>query len=194
VVSGVSRLMRGETKATGASRRMCRSPCPSRLAISAKEAIRPSLMSSIQPREHQGCSTGTPTVTLCLQRKSSILCEKICFVGCFGRGEQVLVATSSTLPKGAFQNDICWFESSMPSHPVQSLLCDFPVCENRRHFRDLGWRTGVSGRHILGFQGGTAGLAAPVSARLFPISVSARRRPVRYVTETGLRSRISPVK
>src|SRR6202790_5314897 len=43
-------MMRGERKARGASRRMCRSPCPSRSAISAKEPMRPSLMSSIHPR------------------------------------------------------------------------------------------------------------------------------------------------
>jgi hypothetical protein len=35
----------------------------------------------------------------------------------------------------------------------------------------------------------TGGFAAPVSGRHFPISVSAYPRPVRYVTETGLRSR-----
>jgi len=34
----------------------------------------------------------------------------------------------------------------------------------------------------------TGGLAVPVSTRHFPISVSACPRPVRYVTETGLRS------
>ena len=44
--------------------------------------------------------------------------------------------------------------------------CNFRVGENRRHFRGLAWR-------------------APVSARYFPISVSAWRRPVRFFTETG---------
>src|ERR1700720_4734221 len=43
-------MMRGERKAKGASKRMCRSPCPSRSAISAKEPMRPRLMSSIHPR------------------------------------------------------------------------------------------------------------------------------------------------
>ena len=50
VPSTIAAMMRGETKARGASRRMCRSPWASRLAISAKEAIRPSRMSSIHPR------------------------------------------------------------------------------------------------------------------------------------------------
>jgi hypothetical protein len=41
------------------------------------------------------------------------------------------------------------------------------------------------------FRSGLVGSAAPVSARHFPISVSACPRPVRYVTETGLRSCVS---
>jgi len=63
------------------------------------------------------------------------------------------------------------------------------MCENRQHSRGLGWRAGVSSRQILEFQVRTGGFVEPVSARHFPISVSARPRPVRYVTETGLRSR-----
>jgi hypothetical protein len=43
-------------------------------------------------------------------------------------------------------------------------------------------------------QGWTSDLAAPVSARYFPISISVCRRLVRYVTETGLWSRISRVR
>ena len=78
------------------------------------------------------------------------------------------------------------FESSYPSQPVRSSLCDFRVCENRGHSRGLGWRAGVSSRHILEFQVRTGGFVEPVSARHFPISVSACPRPVRYVTETGL--------
>jgi hypothetical protein len=84
---------------------------------------------------------------------------------------------------------MCRFESSMPSQPVRSPLCDFRVCENRRHSRGLGWRALVSGWQILEFRLWTGGFAAAVSARHFPISVSAYPRPVRYVTETGLRSR-----
>jgi hypothetical protein len=64
-----------------------------------------------------------------------------------------LVATRSSFSKGALQNDICRFESSMPSHAVRSPLCDFRVWENRRHSRGLGRRAPVSGRQILGFQG-----------------------------------------
>ena len=81
------------------------------------------------------------------------------------------------------------FESSHPSQPVRSPLCDFRVCENRRHCRGLGWRARVSSRQILEFRVRTGGFVKPVSARHFPISVSACPRPVRYVTETGLRSR-----
>ena len=100
-----------------------------------------------------------------------------------------MVATRSSFSKGALQNDICRFESYMPSQPVRSPLCFFRVCENRRHSRGFGWRAGVSGWQILEFRLWTGGFAAPVSARHFPISVSAYPRPVRYVTETGLRSR-----
>ena len=75
------------------------------------------------------------------------------------------------------------------SQPVRSPLCDFRVCENRRDSRGLGWRARVSGRQIPDFRVRTGSFAAPVSARHFPISVSACPRPVRYVTETGLRSR-----
>ena len=39
--SMIAAMMRGDTKARGASRRICRSPWPSPLAISEKEAIRP---------------------------------------------------------------------------------------------------------------------------------------------------------
>jgi hypothetical protein len=42
-----------------------------------------------------------------------------------------VILARSSFAKGALQNHICRFESSMPSHPVQSLPCDFPVCENR---------------------------------------------------------------
>jgi hypothetical protein len=71
------------------------------------------------------------------------------------------------------------FESSRPSHAVRSPVCDFRVRENRRHSRVLGWRARVSGRQILDFRLWTGGFAAPVSARHFPISVSACPRPVR---------------
>ncbi len=50
VPSTIAAMMRGDTKARGASRRICRSPWPSRLAISEKEAIRPCRMSSIHAR------------------------------------------------------------------------------------------------------------------------------------------------
>ena len=73
------------------------------------------------------------------------------------------------------------------SQPVRSPLCFFRVCENRRHSRGLGWRAGASSRHILEFRLWIGGFAVPVSARHFPISVSAY--PIRYVTETVLRSR-----
>jgi hypothetical protein len=90
--------------------------------------------------------------------------------------------------KANFGSDICEFESSRPSGPMRSPLCDFRVCENRRHSRGLGWRAVVSGWQILEFRLWTGGFAAAVSARHFPISVSA---PVRYVTETDLRSRFT---
>jgi hypothetical protein len=49
-------------------------------------------------------------------------------------------------------SDICEFESSMPSHTVRSLLCDFRLCENCRHSRGLGQHAQVSGRQILGLR------------------------------------------
>jgi hypothetical protein len=69
-----------------------------------------------------------------------VLCaRKTGFVGCFSRGQQLLVATRRSFSKDAFQNDICRFESSMPSQPVRSLLFDFRLCANCRHSR-LGFR------------------------------------------------------
>jgi hypothetical protein len=53
----------------------------------------------------------------------------------------------------------------------------FPVGENCRHSRGLGWRAPVSGRQFLAFP--------PVSARFFPISVSGEGRLVRLLPETG---------
>jgi hypothetical protein len=71
--------------------------------------------------------------------------------------------------------------TSRPSQPVRSLLCEFRVGENRRHSRGLGGRAAVSGQQILKFPVWTSGFVAPVSAHHFPISVSARQRPVRCV-------------
>jgi hypothetical protein len=75
----------------------------------------------------------------------------------------------------------------------RSLLRDFRVGENRRHSRGLGGRAAVSGQQVLKFPVCTSGFVAPVSAHHFPISVSARPRPVRYLTETGLQSCVSSV-
>lgn len=50
VPSAIAAMIRGDRKARGASRRMCRSPRASRSATSAKEPMRPSRMSSIHPR------------------------------------------------------------------------------------------------------------------------------------------------
>jgi hypothetical protein len=90
---------------------------------------------------------------------------------------RVILARNS-YAKGALQNHICGFDSYMPSQPVRSLLWDFRVCENRRHCRGLGWRAGVSSRSILEFQVRIGGFFKPVSARHFPISVSACPRSV----------------
>jgi hypothetical protein len=88
------------------------------------------------------------------------------------------------------------FPGSNPGTPAsqpRSLRCDFLVCENRRHSGGLGWRGRVSGRQFPAFRSRSGAFQAPVSARHFPISVSASRRPVRYVTETGSQSRTSGV-
>jgi hypothetical protein len=92
----------------------------------------------------------------------------------------------ATLQKDILRNDVSKFESYMASQPVQSLRCYFPVCENRRHSRGLGYRARVSGRQFLESRSWIDDFAALVSARHFPISVSACRRPVRCETETGL--------
>ena len=101
------------------------------------------------------------------------------------------ILARSSFAKGALQNHICRFESCMLSQPVRSSLCDFRVCESRRHSRGLGWRAGASSRHILEFRLWIGGFAVPVSARHFPISVSAYPRPVRYVTENRFAELIS---
>ena len=77
-------------------------------------------MRSTRPQQSRSVCSGNP-----------VLCaRKYGFVGCFGRCEQLLVATRSSFSKGALQNDICRFESSMPSQPVRSLLFDFRVWVN----------------------------------------------------------------
>jgi len=65
------------------------------------------------------------------------------------------------------------------SQPVQSLRCDFRVCEKHRHSGGLDWRDAVSGHQSEGGGREKGAFLAPVSARHFLISVSARRRPVR---------------
>lgn len=77
------------------------------------------------------------------------------------------------------------------SQPVRSLRCDFLVRENHRHSGGLGWRDAVSEHKFEGGGCRKGAFLAPVSARHFPISVSACRRPVRHATETGSRSRVS---
>jgi hypothetical protein len=37
--------------------------------------------------------------------------------------------------KASFGSDICEFESSHPSQPVRSLLCDFRLCDGHEHNR-----------------------------------------------------------
>ena len=66
--------------------------------------------------------------------------------------------------------------------------CYFPLGENRRHSRGLGWGAPVSGRRFPVFRSVRGGFRTPVSARHFPISISAERRLVRLLTETGSRS------
>jgi hypothetical protein len=68
---------------------------------------------------------------------------------------------------------------------VESQACNFPVAENHRDFRGLGWCASVSGRQSLAFRPYRDGFRVPVSARYFPISVSAWRRQVRSLSETG---------
>jgi hypothetical protein len=76
-------------------------------------------------------------------------------------------------------------ESSLGSQAVGSLAYYFSVRENPRHSRGLGWRTPVSDRRFMTFRSSRGGFRAPISERHFPISISACRRPVRYLTETG---------
>ena len=64
----------------------------------------------------------------------------------------------------------------------------FPMCENPRHSRGLGWHAPVSVRQFLPFRSVRGGFWAPVSGCHFSISISVRQRPVRLLTETGLRS------
>src|ERR1700730_13390733 len=78
------------------------------------------------------------------------------------------------------------FESSRPSQRVRSLGCYFPVGENRRHSRRLGWGAPVSGPQFLAFRLLRGGFLAPVSGGDFPISVSGVQRPVRQQTESRL--------
>src|SRR5262249_4630054 len=64
------------------------------------------------------------------------------------------------------------FESSRPSQAVQSRRYIFPIAENRRGSRGLGWQAAVSAQKFLAFRASGRGFRAPVSARFFPIPVS----------------------
>ena len=69
---------------------------------------------------------------------NSVLCaRKYGFVGCFGRCEQLLVATRSSFSKGALQNDICRFESYMPSQAVLVFGTYKRWPRNRPRFRGI---------------------------------------------------------
>src|SRR5580704_5667632 len=87
--------------------------------------------------------------------------------------------------KANFGGDICEFESSRPGQPVRSLLFDFRLCANCRHSRGLCWCARVSGGKFRTFGSGLVALAAPVSARHFPISVSECPRTVGDWLEGG---------
>src|ERR1700730_14830770 len=78
------------------------------------------------------------------------------------------------------------FESSLGSQRVRSLGCYFPVGENRRHSRRLGWGAPVSGPQFLAFRLLRGGFLASVSGGVFPISVWGVQRPVRQQTESRL--------
>jgi len=158
-------------------------PKPRNRAYSRRGRSQERRVRSTRPQQSRSVCSGNPV----------LYARKYGFIGCFGRCEQLLVATRSSFSKGTLQNDIFRFESSHPSHAVRSLLCDFRVGENRRHSRGLGGRAAVSGQQIPKFPVWTSGFVAPVSAHHFPISVSARPRPVRYLTETGLQSCVSSV-
>jgi hypothetical protein len=54
----------------------------------------------------------------------------------------------------------------------------------------LGWGEPVSGRQLPVFRSVRGGFRTPVSARHFSISISAGRRAVRLLTETGSQSAI----
>src|ERR1700730_4903217 len=64
------------------------------------------------------------------------------------------------------------FESSLGSHAVRSPGCYFPVGENRRHSRRLGWGAPVSGQQFLVFRSLRGGVRAAGSGRYSPISRS----------------------
>src|ERR1700730_14204928 len=71
-------MMRGDRKARGASRRMCGSPWASRSEIPAKDAMRPSLMSSTHPRGLGDCSEQSvtafgPHCRFCARRMNNAL-------------------------------------------------------------------------------------------------------------------------
>jgi hypothetical protein len=86
-------------------------PKPRNRAYSRRGRSQERHVRSTRPQQSRSVCSGNP-----------VLCaRKYGFVGRFGRCEQLLVATRSSFSKGAFQNDICRFDSSMPSQPVGSL-------------------------------------------------------------------------
>jgi hypothetical protein len=93
------------------------------------------------------------------------------FVGRAGAEDWVLVVAPRFMP-----------DQWLVSQRVRSLGCYFPVGENRRHSRRLGWGAPVSGPQFLAFRLLRGGFLAPVSGGDFPISVSGVQRPVRQQT------------
>src|SRR5437016_2193510 len=78
------------------------------------------------------CRPRGQSIRRCMSVFWQLVREKSLVPKCFG-----IRRNSPDISKGIFQNDICRFESYMPSQPVRSLRCDFRVCAKRRHSRGL---------------------------------------------------------
>jgi hypothetical protein len=89
------------------------------------------------------------------------------------------------LLKDIFQNDICRFESYIPSQPVRSLRCGLCVWENTRHSGGLGRPLSLSKEAFAKSRTRKSEFRARVTGQQFSISVAQPWRLVRERTETG---------
>ena len=105
------------------------------------------------------CARQGPNSHALFAAEIQYLCEKICFVGCFGSGQQLLVATSRSFSIGTLRG----------LHYAISAFVRTADIVPRVPAGYAGAPESLAGKFRT-FGSGSGGFAAPVSVRHFPIS------------------------